>query len=117
MALKRWDPKDPADVVDYWIDWDAEGFATAPLTIAAHTNTIADDEDQPPPTGTNNYLSIVSSGHGDAVEGHRTGTMQRIRFAGGEPGQKYPVECTVTLSDGQVRNITMTLTIKERTKA
>lgn len=106
-TLQKWDAKDPQDIADYFFDW-----AKLPLpvgaTITSTTVVIPADADQPAPTAPDDLLSLEAD--------DLTGTIQRMRFAGGVPNVSYPVDLTIWLTDGQRFNITKTLAIKERTK-
>lgn len=113
MTLPKWDPKDPNDIVDYWIDWGstdltaAERFLPDAITIATAVVTIDAEVDQPTPVAPFDFLEIVSQSF--------TTKKVRVRLAGGVVGP-YPVNCVITTSDTQQFEITKTLAVKERTK-
>lgn len=104
----RWDAKDPADIVDYFLDW-----STLPLpvgtTITTSTVTLPAVDAQPAATPPYAVLTKLVDDF--------AGTVQRVRLAGGVPGAApYPIDLMIDTSDGQQFNITKSLAVKERTK-
>ena len=113
MTLPKWDPKDPNDIVDYWIDWgstdlaESDRFLPDTVNIATALVTVEDEGDQPTPVSPFDFLTIVSQSF--------TTKKVRVRLSGGIVGG-YPVNCLITTSDTQQFEITKTLQVKERTK-
>jgi hypothetical protein len=106
-ATTRWDAKDPADIVDYFLNW-----ATLPLPAGATitTSTVTLPAVNVQPAATPPYALLTKSADDYA------GTIQRVRLAGGVPGNSYPIDLMIDTSDGQQFKITKTLAVKERTK-
>ena len=92
-AVPKWDPKDPNDIIDLWIDW--TNVLPAGVTIASQTITL--------PTG----ITVVSSSF--------TNTWTRVRLSGGTNGNSYAINCAVTGSDGEIFNMLPTLQVSTRT--
>lgn len=93
MAIKnKWDPKDPADIDDFWYNW-APRLPTG-VTIVSELVTGPDE------------IDVVATDF--------LGPVVRVRLGGGVAASSYPIDCTVTLSNGTVLQETSVLQVKER---
>lgn len=116
MATLKWSPKDPADTADYWFDWGSDLLAAADrflpdeLTIADALVTIPAEEDQPDPPETSPYDYLTK------VAWSFTTKAVRVRLSGGIDATTYNIDCLITLSDGQIFELTKKLPVKERIK-
>lgn len=101
MARNKWDPKDPADVANYWYDW--ADFLPAGVSILTE---LVEQSINP--------LYVEVPMEIDVVETDFIADSVRAKFSGGTAGVSYPMDCTITTSDGQTFQQTVWLQVKER---
>lgn len=95
-SVQRWsEPKDPADVVDYSLDWSKQlALAALPdTTIATVTWTV--------PTG----LTQV-----DAL---KAGAVTSIWLSGGAPNADYLITCRITTAGGRTIERSAVLAVRD----
>lgn len=83
IALLRWPAKDPADVLDYSIDWHDQ------LTLPAAPDSIA------------SVVWVVPAGLTAGIQIHALG-VATIWLSGGTAGVEYVVTCRITTTAGRV---------------
>lgn len=102
----RWPNKDPDEILDYTIDWGK--IVTSSETIV-DVNWFVDDENKVKTSiiagGTVNSLTAV----GFQVTGNRT----TIVLSDGLPNVEYRITCAITISNGNVVERSVKLSVKE----
>jgi len=95
-----WDPIDPEDIVDLWVDFGGTTNPFLPVgeTISSHTITV--------PTEIHTVTSSVDSG----------GQMIRWRTGPNSTVGKYPINFHITTSATEQYDVDVMLTVKERIK-
>lgn len=94
-----WIAKDPDAQLVYSVDWATEWLPTG-SSVSSVAHTIA-------PTSATDPLTIVTQGVQD-------GGVTYVELSGGEAGEIYTVESTVTLDDGAVESRSYRIKVEER---
>jgi hypothetical protein len=98
MALGSWPPKDPAEVLDYTIDW----------TLRLAGDTIISSTWAALPGGS--ALTIGTGGQAPAF----ITNMTKLWLSGGTIGQSYNLKNTITTAAGETMIETAVLYIKAK---
>lgn len=98
---KKWDPKDPADIANYWFDWSefllkASEAAGVPITIASQVVDVPAE------------IDLVESDFNGPT------SMVRAMMGGGVDKVDYAIDSTITASTGEVFQMTSVLKVRER---
>lgn len=94
LAVLRWPDKDPADVLDYSLDWNDQ------LQLVTPADTIAA------------VVWTVPAGLTAGAQYHAAG-VATTWISGGTAGTDYRVTCRVTTSAGRVIERTVALYVRE----
>lgn len=89
-----WIEKDPAEVLDYQVDWDGVNSWLQGDTITSATWTV--------PAG----LTQVSDS--------RTATTATVWLSGGVVGSRYTVSCAITTAGGRTGKRSFTVVVRQR---